>query len=175
MEVDGQGHMEPVGHSDNSSDKYQMSHQGDKTELDTEPEGENLCGADVTTPRSRRGPRSVETHGTNRPRTVPILTNSGSHEAAIVPQTPTACVTITPSRALFPATFPSSRVAWYSSPLGVPSTTISGIRSSSLQGEPSTRGTLSVWHVINSRQNTVTGVECEILGIADDLMLQYTL
>ena len=34
---------------------------------------------------------------------------------------------------------------------------------------------MSVWHVINSRRNTVTGVVGEILGVAKDLMLQYTL
>jgi len=175
MEADGQGHMEPVRHSDDSSDEYQMSHPGDETEPDTEPEGANLSGADETTPRHRRGPRLVETHGNNRPRTVRISTNSGSQEAAIVPRTPVACVTITPSRPLPPATFPSSSVARYSSPLGVPSTTTSGIRSSSPPGEPSTRGTVSVRHVINSRRNTVTGVEGEILGITKDLMLQYTL
>jgi len=73
------------------------------------------------------------------------------------------------------ADVPSSSIARYSSPLGVPSTTTSGIRSSSLPGEPRTRGTVSVRHVINSRRNTVTGVEGEILGVAKDLMLQYTL
>ena len=175
MEADGQGHMEPVRLSDDSSDEYQMSHPGDETEPDTEPEGANLGGADETTPRRRRGPRLVETHGNNRPRTVRISTNSGSQEAAIVPRTPAARVTITPGRPLPPATFPSSSVARYSSPLGVPSTTTSGIRSSSPPGEPSTRGTVSVRHVINSRRNTVTGVEGEILGVAKDLMLQYTL
>jgi len=93
----------------------------------------------------------------------------------MVPRTPAARVTITPGRPLPPATFPSSSVAWYSSPLGIPSTTTSGIRSSSPPGEPSTRGIVSVRHVINSRRNTVTGVEEEILGVAKDLMLQYTL
>ena len=34
---------------------------------------------------------------------------------------------------------------------------------------------MSVRHVINLRRDTVTGVEGEILGIAKDLMLQYTL
>jgi len=84
-------------------------------------------------------------------------------------------VTITPGRLLSPATFPSSSIAWYSSQLGVPGTTTSGIRSSSPPGEPSSRGTVSVRHVIYSRRNTVTGVEVEILGVAKDLMLQYTL
>jgi len=152
-----------------------MSHPGDETEPDTEPEGANLSGGDETTPRPRRGPRLVETHGNNCPRTVRISTNSGSQEAAIDPQTPAAPVTITPGRPLSPATFPSSSVARYSSPLGVPSTTTSGIRSLSPRGEPSTRGTVSVRHVINLRQNMVTGVQGEILGVAKDLMLQYPL
>ena len=167
--------MEPVRLSDDSSDEYQMSHPGDETEPDTEPEAANLGGADVTTPRRRCGPRLLETHGNNRLRTVRISTNSGLQEAAIVPQTPPAHVTITPARPLSPATFPSSSLARYSSPLAVPSTTTSGLRSSSPPGEPSTRGTVSVWHVINSRRNMVTGVEGEILSVAKDLMLQYTL
>ena len=167
--------MEPFWLSADSSDEYQMSHPGDETEPDTEPEGANLGGADETTPRRRRGPRLVETHGNNRPRTVRISTNSGSQEAAIVPRTPAARVTITPGRPLPPATFPSSSVAQYSSPLGVPSTTTSAIRSSSPPGEPCTTGSVSVRHVINSRQSTVTGVEGEILGVAKDLMIQYTL
>ena len=56
MEAYRQGHMEPVRLSDDSSDKYQMSHPGDETEPDTEPEGANLSGVDETTPRHRRGP-----------------------------------------------------------------------------------------------------------------------
>ena len=175
MEADEQGHMEPVRLSDDSSDEYQMSHPGDETEPDTEPERANLRGADETTPRRRLGPRLVETYGNNRPRTVRISTTSGSPEAAIVPQTRAARVTITPGRPLSPARFPSSSVARYSSPLGVPSTTTSCIRSSSPPGEQSTRGTVSVRHVINSRQNTVTGMEGEILGLTKDLMLPYTL
>ena len=175
MEADRQEYIEPFRHSGDSSDEYHMSHPGDETEPDTEPEGANLGGADETTPKHRRGPRLVETHGNNRPRTVRTLTNSGSQEAAIVPRTPAARVTITPGRPLSPATFPSSSVVRYSSPLGVPSTTMSGIRSSSPPGKPSTRGTVSVRHVINSQRNTVTGVQGEILGVAKDLRLQYTL
>jgi len=175
MEADGQGHMEPIRLSDDSSDEYQMSHPGHETEPDTYPEGVNLGGADETTPRRRRGSRAVETHGNSRPRTVRISTNSGSQEAAIVPRTPAARVTITPGRPLCSATFPSSSVARYSSPLGVPSTTTSGIRSSSPPGEPSTRGSVSLRHVINWQRNMVTGVEREILGVAKDLLLQYTL
>jgi len=139
IEADSQGHMECVRLSDDSSDKYQMSHLADETKPDTEPEGENLGGAYVTTPRRCRGPRLVETHGNNRPRTAQILTNSGSQEAAIVSRTPAACVTITPGRPLSLATFPSLSMAGYSSPLGVPSATTSGIRSSSPPGQPCTR------------------------------------
>jgi len=152
-----------------------MSHPGDETEPDTKPEGANLGGAEETTPGRRRGPRLVETLAHKRSRSVRISTNSGSHEAAIVPRTPATRVTITPGRPVSPATFQSSRVGRYSSPIGVPSTTTSGSRSSSPPGEPSTRGTVSVQHVINSRRNTVTGLEGEILGVAKDLMLQYTL
>jgi len=62
--------MKPVRLSDDSSDKYQMSHPADETEPDTELEGANLGSADETTPIRRCGPRLVETHGNNRPRTV---------------------------------------------------------------------------------------------------------
>jgi len=175
MEADRQGHMEPVRLSDDSRDEYQRSHPGHEAEPDTEPEGANLGGGDETTPRRRRGPQLVETHGNNRPRTVRTSTTSGSQEAPIVPQTTAARVTITRGRPLSPATFPSSSVARYSSPLGVPRTTTSGIRSSSPPGEPSTRGTVSLRHVINSRRKTVTGVEGEILGVATDLIPLYTL
>jgi len=175
MEDDGPGYMEPVLLSDDSSDEYQMSHPRHAPEPDTEPEGANLGGADETTPRCRRAPRLVETHQNNRSRTVRISTNSGSQEAAIVPRTPAARVSITPGRPLSPATFPSSSIARCSSPLGVSSPITSGIRRASPPGEASTRGTVAVWHVINWRRNTVTGVDGEILGVAKDLMLQYTL
>jgi len=69
--------MEPVRLSDDSSDQYQMSHLGDETEPDTEPEGANLGGVEETTRSWNHGPRLVETHGNNRPRTVRISTNSG--------------------------------------------------------------------------------------------------
>jgi len=167
--------MEPVRLSDDSRVEYQMSHPGNEPELDTEAEGANLSGADETTPTRRRGPRWLDTHGNNRPSTVLISTHSGSQEAATVLQTPAARVTITPCRPFSPVTFPSSSVARYSSPLRVHGTTMSGIRSSSPPGEPSTRGTVSVRHVIDSRRNTVRGVEGEIVGVANDLMLQYTL
>jgi len=52
---------------------------------------------------------------------------------------------------------------------------MSGISSPSPPGDPSTMGTVSVWYVIHSRRNTVTGVEGEILGVAKDLMLRYIL
>ena len=77
MKADRQGHMEPVLLSHDSSDKYQMSDQNDKTKLNTKPEGENLADMDETTPRRRRGPQWVEIHGNNHPRTVRISTNSG--------------------------------------------------------------------------------------------------
>jgi len=78
MEPDRQGHMEPVRHSDDSSNQYQISNPGDETEPETEPAGESLSGADERTLRRGYGPQSVETHGNNRPRTVRISSNSGS-------------------------------------------------------------------------------------------------
>jgi len=167
--------MEPVRLSDDSRDEYQMSHLGNETEAATEPEGANLGGTDKTTARRRCGPRLVETHGNNRPRTGRTSTNSGFQEVGIVPRTSAVCVTITPASPLSLVTFLSSSVGQYSSPLGLSSPTTSGIRSSSPPGEPSTRGTVSVRHVINSRRNTVTGVKGEIPCVAKDVMLQYTL
>ena len=175
METDGQGHMEPVRLSQDSSDEYQMLYPGDETEPETEPEGENLGGADEPTPRHVRGPRLVETYGNNRPSAVRILTNSGSQVAVMVTPIPAARVTITPGRPLSPATFLSSSVGRNSSTLGVLSTTTSGNRNSSPPGDPSTRGTVSPRDVINSRRNRVTRVLGDILGVAKNLMLQYTL
>ena len=151
-EPDGQGHMEPVHLSDDSSDEYQMLHLANETEPDTEPDLEDLGSADERTSRRRRGPRLAQTPGgNNRPRTVRISTNNGSQKAAIVPRTPAARMTITPGRAFSLATFPSSSILLYSSPVGVPST-MTGIRSSR-PPEP-----VCVQQVTNSRRNTVTGV-----------------
>jgi len=144
INADEQGHMEPVRLGHDSTDVYPMLHPGEQTQLDTEPAGTNLGGADETTPRRCHSPRLLETCGNNRPRTMRISTNSGSLEAAMVPQTLAACVTITPGRALSLSILLSSRVPRYSSPLAVPRTTRSGIRSSSPPGEPSTRRTVSV-------------------------------
>ena len=84
-EPDGQGHMESVRLSDESTDKYQMLHLAYETEPDTEPDEEDLGSADERTSRGRRGPRLAETPSrNNRPRTVRSSTNSGLQEAAIV-------------------------------------------------------------------------------------------
>ena len=168
MEPDGQGHMEPVRLSDDSTDEYQRSHLTDETEPDNEPEVEGLSSVNERTSIRRRGPKLAETPGKNRPRTVRKMTNSGSQETAIVPRIPAACVTITPGRAFSPATFPSSSIARYSSPIGIPSI-MSGIRSSSPPGP------VCVQQVSNSWQKMVTGIEGEILGVAKTLMLYYTL
>ena len=160
--------MEPVRLRNDSADEYEISHLADETELDTEPDAEDLGSADERTSTRRRRPRLAETPGNNRPRTVGISTNSGSQEAAITPRTLAARVTITPGRAFSPVTFLSLSVAPYLSPVGVPSTT-SGIRSSSPPGP------VCVQQVSNSQRNTVTGVEGEVLRVAKTLMLHYTL
>jgi len=152
-----------------------MLDRDDETEPHTEPEGVNLGGMEETIPRRGRGPQLVERHGNNRLRSVRISTISGSQEAANFPWTPAARVTITCGRPLSPATFSSLCVGRCLSPHSVPSTTRSGIRSSSRPGEQSTRGTLSLQHVIVSRQNTVTGMEGEILGVAKDVIVRDTL
>ena len=48
MEPDGQGHMEPVRLSDDSTDE-QRPHLANETELDTEPEVEDLGSTDERT------------------------------------------------------------------------------------------------------------------------------
>ena len=53
-EPDGQGHIEAVPLSDDSSNKYQASCQGDETEPDTEPDIEELNSADSTLSGRRR-------------------------------------------------------------------------------------------------------------------------
>ena len=116
--------MEPVRLSNDSTNEYPILHLADDTEPDTEPDVEDLSSADERTSRRCCRPQLAETPGrNNRPRTVRISTNSGSQEVAIVPGMPAARVTITPGRAFSPATFVSSSIARYSSPVGVPSTT----------------------------------------------------
>jgi len=50
MEADGQVHMKPVRLSDDSRDEYSMSHPGDQTEPDNDPEAESGGTADETIP-----------------------------------------------------------------------------------------------------------------------------
>lgn len=175
QEPDGQGHMEAFGLRDDSSDEYQASQHGDETEPDTEPDVEDLDSGDDTPSGRRRGSQPAERQGSSRARTVRISTTSGSQEAALVRRTPSARVSIIPGRNYTPPTFLSSSVGRYSSPLGIPSST-SGVRSSSPpQGETSTPRSGRVWQGTNSRRNTVTGVEGEIVGVAKTLMIRYTL
>jgi hypothetical protein len=174
-EPDGQGHMEAVQLCDDSSDEYQASQHGDETEPDTEPDVEDLGSGDDTPSGRRRGSQAAEGQGSSRARAVRISTTSGSQEAALVRRTSSARVSIIPGRTYMPPTFMSSSVGRYSSPPGIPSST-SGVRSSSPpQGEPSTPRSGRVWHGTNSRRNTATGVEGEIVGVGKTLMLRYTL
>ena len=176
IEPDGQGDMEPVHLSDDSSDEYHASDHGEETEPDTEPDVEDLDSADGTLSRQLRGSQTAERQGNHELRTVRISTTSGSQDTAFVRRTPAARVSIIPGRAYTPPTFPSSSTARYSSPLGIPSVTTSGVRSSSPPtGELSTPQPGRIRRVTNSRRNTVTGVEGEIVGVAKYLMLQYTL
>ena len=176
IEPDGQGDMEPVHLSDDSSDEYHASDHGEETEPDTEPDVEDLDSADGTLSRQLRGSQTAERQGNHELRTVRISTTSGSQDTAFVRRTPAARVSIIPGRAYTPPTFPSSSTAQYSSPLGIPSVTTSGVRSSSPPtGELSTPQPGRIRRVTNSRRNTVTGVEGEIVGVAKYLMLQYTL
>lgn len=176
MEPDGQGHMEPVHLSDDSSDEYHAPDYGEETEPDTEPDVEDLDSADGTLSGRLRASQTAERQGNNDLRTLRISTTSRSQDATLIRRTPAARVSIIPGRAYSPSTFLSSGTARYSSPLGISSTTMSGVRSSSPPtGEPSTPQPGRIRCVTNSRRNTVTGVEGEIVGVAKYLMLQYTL
>ena len=106
MEPDGQGHIEAIPLSDNSSDEYQASYQGDETEQDTEPDIEELDSADSTSSGRRPESQAAQRQGNNRLQTVRIPTTSGSQEAALVRRTPAARVIITPGRAFTPPMFP---------------------------------------------------------------------
>ena len=176
-EPDGQRHIEAVPLSDDSSDEYQASCQGDETEPHTEPDIEELDSADGTPSGRRRESQAAERQGSNRLLTVRISTTSGSQEAALVRRTPVGRVRITPGRAFTPPPmFPSSSVGLYSSSLALPSDTASGIRSSSPPlGDPSTPLPGRVPRGINSRRNTVTGIEGEIVGVGMYLMILYAL
>ena len=176
-EPDGQGHIEAVPLSDDSSDEYQVSCQGDETILDTEPDIEELDSADGTPSGQRRESQVAERQGSNRLRTVQISTTSGSQEAALLRRTPVGCVRITPGRAFTPPPmFPLSIVGLYSSSLALASDTASGIRSFTPPlVDPSTPLPGRVPRGIYSRRNTVTGIEGEIVGVGKDLMIRYAL
>jgi len=175
-EPDGQGHIETVSHSDDSSDEYQASRQGDESEPDTEPDVEDHNSADNTPSGRRPESQAAGSPGNKRERVVRISTTSGSLEAALVQPTPTARVRIIPGRAYTPPMLPSSSVGQYSSSLGLPSAATSGVRSSSPPlGEPSTPRPGRSRHGVNSWRNTVTGVEWEVVGVGKCLMIQYSL
>ena len=176
-EPDGQGHIEAIPLSDDSSDEYQVSCQRDETEPDTEPNIEELDSVDGTPSGRRRESQAAERQGSNRLRTIRISTTTGSQEVALVWGTPMCHVRITPGRAFTPPPmFPSSSVGLYSSLLALPSDTATGIRSSSPPfGVSSTPLPGRVPRGINSRRNTVTGIEGEIVDVGKYLMIWYFL
>ena len=64
----------------------------------------------------------------------------------------------------------------YWSPLAIHGATTSGvINSSPPTGESSTQQPVRIRRITNSRRHSVTEVEGEIVGMAEYLMLQYTL
>ena len=96
---DGQGHIEAVPLSDDTSDEYQVSCHGDETEPDTEPDIVELDSADGTPSGRRRESQAAERQGSNHLRTIRISTTSRSQKAALVRRTPVGCERITPGRA----------------------------------------------------------------------------
>ena len=89
-EPDGQGYIETVRLSDDSSDEYQASRQGDVTDPDTEPHAEDHDSAANTPSGRRRKSQAAGRHGNKRAQVVRISTTSGSQEAPLVQQTPAA-------------------------------------------------------------------------------------
>ena len=146
-EPDGQGHLEKVHLKSDSSDQYQNPDDPEETDSETEPYSDPFHIAEGVGSRRRDLPQAAD----NCQTTVRISTTSGSQEVALVNQTPAAHRRIIRGRPYSPPTFLSSSVGQYSSPLGIRSAIASGVRSSSLVGDPDTPRD-SIWPAIESRR-----------------------
>ena len=146
-EPDGQAHLEKVHLRDNSSDEYQNPDDPEETDSETELYSETFHIAEGVGSRRHDLPQAAD----NRLTTVRISTTSGSQEVALVNRTPAAHRGIIRSRLYSLPTFLSSSVGQYSSPLGIRSATASGVRSSSLVGDPDTPRD-GIWPAIESRR-----------------------
>jgi len=134
-EPDGQGHLETVHLSDDSSDEYKNPCNADETGSETEIDVDASDISEGTTSGRRHRLQASRRQGKGQRPMVRISTTSGSQEVPLVRRTPANRGRIIRGRAYSPPTFLSSGVG-YSSPLATHSGTTSGVRSSSPVGEP---------------------------------------
>ncbi|PUU83746.1 hypothetical protein B9Z19DRAFT_1060675 [Tuber borchii] len=163
-EQDAQALTETVWLSDESSDEYQNSSGSDQTELDTEPDAEDMIFQKLL----EQGCVIGHKQQTDKQTIV-------SREAALVRRTPAARGRIMPDRAYTPPVLLSSSVARYSFPLATHSATTSGVRSSSPAGESSMPHHKPIWPNTLSWRNTAKGAEVAVVSHAKALILWYTL
>jgi len=173
-EPDGQGRLETVHLSDDSSNEYQNPCNADETGSETEI---NVDASDIsegtTSGRRHRSQASRRVGKGERPM-VRISTTCGTQEAPLVRRTPANHRPIIRGRASSPLTFLSSSVG-YSSPLATHTGTPSGVTASSPVGEPGIQRPGRPRPATDLQGNTVIGAEWTILEQAWGLMLWYTL
>ena len=169
-EPDGQGHLETVDLSDDSSDEYQnpcnAAETGSETEIDVD--ASNI--SEGTTSRRLHRSQASRRQGKGQRPMVRISTTSGSQEVPLVRRTPANRGRIIRGRAYSPPTFQSSSVG-YSSPLATHSGTTSGVRSSSPVGELGIPRPGRPRPATDSRRNTVTGAEGTICN--NPIVIRY--
>jgi len=173
-EPDGQGHLETVHLSDDSSDKYQNPRNADETRSETKIDVDASNISEGTTSGWCHRSQASRGQGKGQRHMVQISTTSGSQEVPLVRRTPANRGRILHGRAYSPPTFLSSSVG-YSSPLPTHSGTTYGVRSTSPVGEPGIPRPGRPRPATDSRPNTLTGAEGTILEQAMALMLRYTL
>jgi len=173
-EPDGQGHLETVHLSDDSSDEYQNPFNADETGSETEIDVDASDISEGTTSGRRHRSQASRRQGKGQRPMVRISTTSGSQEVPLVRRTPANCGRIIRGRAYSPPTFLSSSVRYWS-PLATDSGTTSRVRSSSRVDEPGIPRPGWPRPATDSRRNTGTGAEGTILEQAMALMLRYTL
>jgi len=157
-EPDGQGHLETVHLSNDSSNEYQNPCNADETGSETEIDVEASDISEETTYGRHHRWQASRRQGKGQRPMVQISTTSGSQEVPLVRRTPANHRRIIRGRAYSPPTFLSSRVG-YSSPLATHSGTTSGVRSSSPVGEPGIPRPERPRPETGSQRNTVTGAE----------------
>ena len=171
-EPDGQGHLETVHLSDDSSDEYQSLCNADETGWETEIDVDASDISEGTTSGRRHRSQASRRQGKGQRPMVRISTSSGSQEVPLVRQTLANRGRIIRGRAFSLPTFLSS-IMGYSSPLATHSGTTSGVRSSSPVDEPGIPQLGRPRPATDSRRNTVKGADGTILEQAMALRGPY--